>query len=116
MDILLEVNIGGEESKSGFTPQEVVSAVEEIAKMPNVSIKGLMTIPPICETKEKSSEYFAQMYKLFIDIRDKKIDNSNINVICVSDKHDSTLANNIMRLIQKDYDNKMYITVKFQKS
>ena len=45
-----------------------------------------------------------------------KIDNSNINIICVSDKHDSTLANNIMRLIQKDYDNKMYITVKFQKS
>ena len=45
-----------------------------------------------------------------------KIYNSNINIICVSDKHDSTLANNIMRLIQKDYDNKMYITVKFQKS
>ena len=78
MEILLEVNIGGEESKSGFTPQEVVSAAEEIAKMPNVSIKGLMTIPPICETKEKSSEYFAQMYKLFIDIRDKKLDNVNI--------------------------------------
>lgn len=44
-----------------------------------------------------------------------KIDNSNINIVCVSDKHDSTLANNIMRFVQKDYTNKMFITVKFQK-
>ncbi len=45
-----------------------------------------------------------------------KIDNNNINSVCISDKHDSTLANNIMRLIQKSYDKKMYITVKFQQS
>ena len=45
-----------------------------------------------------------------------KIDNSNINIVCIADKHDSTLANNIMRLIQQDYKSKMYITVKFQKS
>lgn len=45
-----------------------------------------------------------------------KIDNSNINIVCVTDKHDSTLANNIMRLVQQNYKNKMYITVKFQKS
>ena len=44
-----------------------------------------------------------------------KIDNTDINVICVSEKHDTILANNIMRLIQKEYNNKMYITVKFQK-
>ena len=44
-----------------------------------------------------------------------KIDNSNVNVVCVSSKHDSALANNIMRLVQENYDNKMYITVKFQK-
>ena len=42
--------------------------------------------------------------------------NNNINSVCISDKHDSTLANNIMRLIQKSYDKKMYITVKFQQS
>ena len=45
-----------------------------------------------------------------------KIDNSNANCVCVSNKHDSTLANNIMRLIQENYKNKMYTTVKFQKS
>lgn len=45
-----------------------------------------------------------------------KIDGSNINIVCISDKHDNALANNIMRLVQKEYKNKMYITVKFQKS
>lgn len=78
MDILLEVNIGGEESKSGFTPEEVCSAALEIAKMPNLCIKGLMTIPPICDTEDRSAKYFAEMYKLFIDIRAKKLDNTNI--------------------------------------
>ena len=45
-----------------------------------------------------------------------KIDNSNVAAVCISSKHDSNLANNIMRLIQGEYKNKMYITVKFQKS
>lgn len=45
-----------------------------------------------------------------------KIDNSNASVVCISDKHDSNLANNIMRLIQGEYKTKMYTTVKFQKS
>ena len=44
-----------------------------------------------------------------------KIDNSNITTVCISSKHDNKLANNIMRLIQKEYENKMYITVKFEK-
>jgi pyridoxal phosphate enzyme (YggS family) len=47
-DILLEVNIGNEDSKSGFSPNEIEDAVLEISKLPNVCIKGLMTIPPIC--------------------------------------------------------------------
>ena len=45
-----------------------------------------------------------------------KIDNSNVSIVCVSDKHDNSVANNIMRLIQNEYKEKMYITVKFQKS
>lgn len=45
-----------------------------------------------------------------------KIDNNNANVVCIADKHDGTLANNIMRLVQNSYKNKMFTTVKFQKS
>ncbi len=45
-----------------------------------------------------------------------KIDNNNVNVVCISSEHDNTLANNIMRSIQKNYKNKLYITVKFQEA
>ena len=75
MDILLEVNIGNEESKSGFSPDEVVSACEKIAALPAVSVKGLMAIPPICENEAENSKYFCKMRQLFIDIEAKKMDN-----------------------------------------
>ena len=78
MDILLEVNIGGEESKWGFKPEEVENAVSEIAKLSGIRIRGLMTIPPICEDSLEVRKYFRKMYKLFIDIGKQNIDNSNI--------------------------------------
>lgn len=77
MDILLEVNIGREESKSGFMPEEVEEALETISKLDGVAIKGLMAIPPICETDE-ICQYFEKMQKMFIDIRAKNSDNINM--------------------------------------
>ena len=64
-------------------------------------------------TEEKIEKKIKKEYKIDCFI---KIENNNVNAVCVSDKHDSTIANNIMRLIQKEYDNKMDITVKFQKN
>ena len=78
MDILLEINIGNEESKSGFSADEIYDSVQKIAELPNVRVKGLMAIPPIEEKDEKISQYFAEMRKLFIDIEAKKLDNVNI--------------------------------------
>lgn len=75
MDILLEVNIGNEKSKSGFSPDELEEKLVEISKMPFIKVKGLMTIPPICDNNEKSIQYFEKMSKLFIDIRAKIKDN-----------------------------------------
>ncbi len=75
MDILLEVNIGKEESKSGFLPEELAENISEIAKLPYVKIKGLMSIPPICENAENSRQYFEKLHKLFIDIGAKIKDN-----------------------------------------
>ena len=75
MDILLEVNIGNEESKSGFSPLELEENVLKISKMPFVRIKGLMAIPPICENNEKNRQYFEDLSKLFIDIKTKIKDN-----------------------------------------
>ena len=91
-DILLEVNIGNEQSKSGFLREEVENAVREIAKLPNIHIKGLMAIPPICENAEDNRKYFSIMYKLFIDISTKKIDNSNMDFLSMGMSDDYEVA------------------------
>lgn len=67
------------------------------------------------EIQGKEENYEKKLKKEFGLDCYTKIDNSDITVICVSDEHDKTLANNIMRLVQKEYKNKMNITVKFQK-
>ncbi|MCC8022850.1 MAG: YggS family pyridoxal phosphate-dependent enzyme [Clostridiales bacterium] len=79
--VLLEVNIGGEQSKSGFAPQAVLDALCQVSQMSHVRVQGLMTIPPICETSREVRKYFSQMYESFIDIQGKKIDNVNMNVL-----------------------------------
>lgn len=73
--VLLEINLAGEESKSGFTPSEIFEVLPEIPKIEGISVRGLMAIPPICENSEKNRPYFKELYKLFIDIDTKKIDN-----------------------------------------
>lgn len=92
IDILLEVNIGAEESKSGFSPSEIQEAVYNIAQLERVHIKGLMAIPPICESETQNSKYFEQMHKLFVDIRDKKIDNSNMSILSMGMSDDYAAA------------------------
>ncbi len=91
-DILLEVNIGNEQSKSGFLAEETENAVREIAKLPNICVKGLMAIPPICENAEDNRKYFSIMYKLFIDIRAKKIDNSSMDFLSMGMSDDYEVA------------------------
>ena len=102
MEILLEVNIGNEESKSGFASDELLSAAEEISKMPNIIIRGLMAIPPIITGGEGNEKYFIKMNKLFIDIRAKKIDNSNIDILSMgmSDDYASAIEHgaNLVRI------------------
>ncbi len=74
-DILLEVNIASEESKFGFKPDEVTDAVNEIAQIPGVRIRGLMTSAPICENPEQNRVFFHNMKQLSIDIKKQKTDN-----------------------------------------
>lgn len=76
--ILLEVNIGQEESKSGFTPAETMKICEQMSEYPHVSLQGLMAIPPISAEPGDNSKYFAQMHQLLVDIRTKKYDNVNM--------------------------------------
>ena len=78
MDILVEVNIGVEENKSGVAPADLEETVRQIAQIEGVCIRGLMAIPPICDTSAEIRHYFRQMRELFIDIGAKKIDNSHM--------------------------------------
>ncbi len=81
-DILLEVNIGEEESKSGFTPAEAMETATKMAEFPNVRMKGLMAIPPISAFPGQNRRFFAEMHQLSVDIITKKYD--NVTVECLS--------------------------------
>ena len=91
-DILLEVNIGNEESKSGFKANEVLENLKEISKIEGVFIRGLMTIPPICDNNEKNRAYFKEMFNLFLDIQGKKIDNSSMDFLSMGMSDDFETA------------------------
>ena len=92
VDILLEINIGDEQSKSGFSYDEAETAVQKIALLDGIKIKGLMAIPPICENQEQNRPYFAKMKKLFIDIGSKKIDNSSMDILSMGMSDDCETA------------------------
>ena len=102
MDVLLEINIGNEQSKSGFCYEEAHEAVQKIAQLDGVKVRGLMAIPPICENSEQNRKYFAKMKKLFIDIGNKKIDNSSMDILSMgmSDDYEAAIEEgaNMVRL------------------
>lgn len=72
---LIEVNIGYEESKTGLELASLEELLNEASQLEGLKIKGLMTIPPICDDDKELDKYFSQMHKIFIDIKSKKLDN-----------------------------------------
>ncbi len=74
-DILLEINIANEESKSGFHADETAQVLEFCGNFSHVRVRGLMAIPPVCLSGEDNRPYFQSMYKLFVDNCEKKYDN-----------------------------------------
>ena len=80
--ILIEVNVSGEESKFGVKPDELESTVKEIAKLPGISIRGLMTVAPYVEDAEENREIFAKLRQFSVDIMQKNID--NVSMECLS--------------------------------
>lgn len=98
MDILLEVNIGREETKAGFFPEDINEAAEIAAETEGIRLCGLMAIPP----KGNPDYYFAKMQQIFVDISQRKSDNSNISVLSMGMSGDFETAikygSNIIRL------------------
>ncbi|MBQ8797557.1 MAG: YggS family pyridoxal phosphate-dependent enzyme [Oscillospiraceae bacterium] len=91
-DILLEINIGDEESKSGFSPDSVHGALENAAGFGNIRVKGLMAIPPICHNPGENRKFFEKMCNLAVDITTKKYDNVWVDILSMGMSGDYTDA------------------------
>ena len=92
--ILLEVNIGQEESKSGFTVEQAREIAAKMSDFPHVHLCGLMAIPPVSQKKGDNFRYFAEMRNLFVDIGAKKYDNVSMDCLSMgmSDDYEDAIA------------------------
>ena len=92
MDILIEVNVAGEETKFGTSQEETLSLVREIAGLPSLCVKGLMTIAPYVEDPEENRKYFTKLRQLAVDIMSENIDNVKIEVLSMGMTGDYLVA------------------------
>lgn len=92
---LVEVNIGGEENKTGLSLELLEELLYTVSEMKNIKVCGLMTVPPICDSEKELNGYFSKMYRMFVDIRDKKIDNINMDILSMgmSSDYESAILN-----------------------
>ena len=91
-NILIEVNVAGEDSKFGVRPEETAALAEAISKLPNISVKGLMTIAPFVENAEENREVFRNLRKLSVDIEEKKFNNVTMAVLSMGMTGDYEVA------------------------
>ena len=80
-DVLLEINIGAEESKSGFAPEELETVLPQMGGFSAIRVRGFMTIPPICQNSTDNHKFFQKMYNLSVDITTKKYDNVCVDIL-----------------------------------
>lgn len=90
--VLVEVNIGEEESKDGIALAQSEELIRQMALLKHISVRGMMTIPPISDTEAKKRYYFSKMRDLFIDIRSKNIDNIFMHILSMGMSDDFELA------------------------
>ena len=91
-DVLLQLNIGNEESKSGFSVTEIHNVCSKIAQYPNIRAKGFMIIPPISHISGENRKFFQEMYNLSVDITAKKYDNVLVDILSMGMSNDFTDA------------------------
>lgn len=100
-DVLIEVNVGKEESKSGIYAEGLEELLYQVAELDGIRVRGLMTIPPICDENE-ARRYFAEVHSMFVDIGAKRIDNINMDILSMGMSGDFEAAvlegSNIVRV------------------
>ncbi len=80
-DVLLEINIGDEDSKTGFDKIEFEESLSQISLLPNINVKGLMTIPPICENSVELERYFDKMNSYYNELKNGNYLNFNFEIL-----------------------------------
>ncbi len=80
-DVLIEVNIGREIQKSGVFEENLEELLYQVSELNGLRVLGLMTVPPILDKKQQKREVFSRMYKLFVDIKGKNIDNIFMDIL-----------------------------------
>ncbi len=91
-DILIEINIAGEASKHGVSPEDTEALIREIAKLSKVKVRGLMTVAPYTEDAEENRLYFRKMKQLMVDINSKNIDNISMDTLSMGMTGDYEVA------------------------
>ena len=93
-DILLEINIGGEESKSGLEKDEIWQILDKVASSSHLRVRGLMAIPPICQNSGDNNKFFEEMCNLAVDITAKTYDNVCMEILSMgmSDDYADAIA------------------------
>ena len=91
-DILLEVNVAEEESKFGMKLEEVIPFMEKISDFSHIRVRGLMTIAPFVEDPEENRAVFADLHKLYVDIKEKNIDNGTVSILSMGMTNDYETA------------------------
>ena len=91
-DILVEVNISGDEAKHGIKPEEADTLVSELSKLENIRVKGLMTVAPFVQNPEENRRFFKKMYELSVDIQSKNYDNVTMEHLSMGMTNDYEVA------------------------
>ncbi len=111
-DVLLEINIGEEESKTGFSTSEFIENVYAISEIEGIKVKGLMTIPPICENNTILCKYFEKIHNIYVDIKEKKLDNIDMNILSMgmSGDYEQAILNgsNLVRIGSSIFGPRIY--------
>ncbi|MCX8129969.1 MAG: YggS family pyridoxal phosphate-dependent enzyme [Clostridia bacterium] len=92
LDILVQINVAGEESKFGLSSEESLEFIKNVSKFDNISVKGLMTIAPLVQNQEEVRPVFRELRKIFIDIKRENIDNINMDYLSMGMSNDFEVA------------------------
>lgn len=112
MDVLVEINIGDEDSKFGIDKSEITEFVCQLSEIKGIKVKGMMTIPPFSDKKDVLETFFSDMYRFFIDIGSKKIDNISMDILSMGMSGDYSEAiingSNLVRIGSSMFGKRIY--------